>query len=499
MEDNNKNDSKKIIITISVIIIFVLLISSIFFIAYFLDKKIEEERNRHVVNNNIQKNEIVEENNVPIEEISNETIIDNADEVLDRSFGKIEIVWIDNENNVIDKPNEPILDGMNPVVYDTKISNFVTTNKQDNNWYNYNSKKWANAVDENGSLFVWVPRYAYKIVYYSNSYYNNVIGYMDSRGLLKENDDGTLTRILNNNVGLKSTGNHYIVHPAFMNDNGSGYMNGGWDSDLSGIWIAKFETSMEVNGEHVETNNHSIGDVLISDEVKAVSKPGVSSWRNISAGNSYYNAYNYNRERESHLMKNSEWGAIAYLAYSNYGTESKGVSLNNSQGYITGNNNTISEIYNYKTKQTSNGNNTGIYDLVGSAWEYVAGYIDNGFARLQKNGSYLYEGKRSNKYKTIYANHESDEGNKKINKIYANNNYLMNVLLRGDGIVETSLNGYGSTSWNTNSAYFPQQDVPFIIRGGDYASKTSSGLFAFNCTSGSSNSTEGYRIVLVCE
>ncbi len=30
-------------------------------------------------------------------------------------------------------------------------------------WYDYNSKKWANARTEDGSMWVWIPRYAYKV------------------------------------------------------------------------------------------------------------------------------------------------------------------------------------------------------------------------------------------------------------------------------------------------------------------------------------------------
>ena len=31
------------------------------------------------------------------------------------------------------------------------------------NWYDYDKKQWANAKTLDGSYWVWIPRYAYKI------------------------------------------------------------------------------------------------------------------------------------------------------------------------------------------------------------------------------------------------------------------------------------------------------------------------------------------------
>ena len=45
----------------------------------------------------------------------------------------------------------------------------------DNDWYNYRgtrngvdhrTSRWANAEDVNGNMFVWIPRYAYRIAYF---------------------------------------------------------------------------------------------------------------------------------------------------------------------------------------------------------------------------------------------------------------------------------------------------------------------------------------------
>ena len=51
--------------------------------------------------------------------------------------------------------------------------NVVETTANDPDWYSYTTtdKKWANAKTSDGSLWVWIPRYAYQIAdnYHTNS------------------------------------------------------------------------------------------------------------------------------------------------------------------------------------------------------------------------------------------------------------------------------------------------------------------------------------------
>ena len=56
--------------------------------------------------------------------------------------------------------------------------------------------------------------------------------------------------------------------------------------------------------------------------------------------------------------------------------------------------------------------------------------------------------------------------------------------------------GYGNNSFNSNSSFFMQSDIPFLIRGGDCHGGTTEGIFSFNGYNGSSNTAEGYRVVL---
>ena len=66
------------------------------------------------------------------------------------------------------KVNKPeLMTGMSAIKFtdpaDSVEGTVVDTTSNDTEWYNYEDKKWANAKTEDGSYWVWIPRYAYKI------------------------------------------------------------------------------------------------------------------------------------------------------------------------------------------------------------------------------------------------------------------------------------------------------------------------------------------------
>ena len=69
-----------------------------------------------------------------------------------------------------------------------------------------------------------------------------------------------------------------------------------------------------------------------------VSKPDGNPWVNIDPEETYLNCENMFTNLNSHQMKNSEWGAASYLAYSSYGrngnikTENEGSTTGNIYG-----------------------------------------------------------------------------------------------------------------------------------------------------------------------
>ena len=131
-----------------------------------------------------------------------------------RANGKIDIEFLTGTSYEVGLANAPALDEENmvPVKYDEISSSWVVCSKTDKDWYSYdtNSRKWANVmlrdvlvvesitnakteslenmigkkVITEGSMLVWIPRYAYKITYYDESDTNktgNPVGYSDAR------------------------------------------------------------------------------------------------------------------------------------------------------------------------------------------------------------------------------------------------------------------------------------------------------------------------------
>ncbi len=48
-------------------------------------------------------------------------------------------------------------------VTEAKKGEIIKTTREDDEWYSYEDKKWANAQTQDGSMWVWIPRYAYRI------------------------------------------------------------------------------------------------------------------------------------------------------------------------------------------------------------------------------------------------------------------------------------------------------------------------------------------------
>ena len=367
--------------------------------------------------------------------------------------------------------NAPVLaDGLTPVNWNG--TNWESTTVA--NWkYNYNSvatatqakvegngdSAWANAKTADGSLYVWIPRYSYKIT--SGEHSNgNSWNSLDAAGTNK-------IEVKFSNGTTDDTTDSYIAHPAFTFG----------DEELQGIWVAKYEASQgsTTNETSVPTSSTSV----------AKSIPGVASWRNITVSKMFDYAYNTYRNADSHLMKNVEWGAVAYL------TNAIGriPYINNSSSYITGNAGGSQDAT--KASGTTNAWNTangvkastthnvyGIYDMSGGAYEYVAAYYTGG------NNSYISSltnaaDKYVDRYSTAYS-----------------------ASKKGDAVYETSSSSssgggsYSETSWDRDYSYAPNFNTSVFLRGGHYNSNSNAGVFFFNNAGGTASSNDGFRVVL---
>ena len=366
-------------------------------------------------------------------------------------------------------PNAPVLaEGMIPIAYDGTNWVKADTNNTDNNWYNYKNKMWANAVmvtsakrdtymnANNGTVipeddilayYVWIPRYRYKLfnVDFTSGTSPQVIDVEFVYGTSRQNDETTcqVSDTGEETCTNKANGNWY-THPAFTFG----------DTELKGIWVGKFETTGSITTPTV--------------------KPGVSSLNNITVANMYsagklfrsadYITSNGINQSDSHMMKNIEWGAVAYLKQSNYGLGITDITINSNDSFYTGGGTGTS--YKTNTGQSTSGNITGVYDMSGGAFEYVMGNYNKtaGDSGLTVSG--------------VPAEHID---------IYSGTSVSASHL--GDALGETA-------GWYINYADFGLSGGPWFSRGGNCLSGGDAGVFGFIYSTGEGYNSYGFRVVL---
>ena len=416
-----------------------------------------------------------------------------------RSIGEVEIAFVNINNEPISVNNipTPILgEGMVPVKWNEQEQSWYVCQSTDNSWYSYAEadKKWANVmlrdglvvegiadmataslaemaekkVTTMGSMFVYVPRYSYKILYKDAQ--GNTIGYSDSDGITDVNGNIVTGTKKQGAVEVKGSLDgkeieKYVLHPAFQKfeTDELNMKNGGWEKELAGIWVAKFEAS--------QVNNTTTLKVL----------PTVSAWNCITMNNAFTYCSNYNSLLKSHLTKNSEWGAVAYLTKSRYGANEKVWINPDFSGNITGRVGTTpdtswtSNCEEYNSNNGRKGSTTGtiygIYDMCGGNWEYVAAYINNGNSYLLQKSTSLVNNEKSY-LKQVYNVASSDT---------QSNNYLANAGVYGDAVYETSTNALETkTSWYKEHSAYPVTYGAHFLRGGGATDKGDAGLLAFS-------------------
>ena len=325
----------------------------------------------------------------------------------------------------------------------------ITSNK----WYSYESSgenkgMWANAVtvtsdkletyknasvgttismDDITTMWVWIPRFNASLP----SNYNR--GTKDNPGAI--------------DVSFVKQNEPAIDAFTFGN------------KELSGFWYGKFE----IGGTLASSCTNETCNVS-----NIVVKPNVTSLRDYKKPNDFYflarsmeqagNSFGFvSAEVDTHMSKNNEWGAVAYLTHSIYGrcttsTTCTEIGINNNSSFITG--------YGSPAKTTLDKNNGtydtdlgkdasttkniyGIYDMSGGAAEFVMGVYN----------------------KTISG---SGFNNLPDSKYY--NNYTT-TSYQGHALAETA-------GWYDNYNIVPSTSYPWFVRGGNYGN-SGSGIFSF--------------------
>ena len=454
--------------------------------------------------------------------------------------------------NFVNKYSEPLLNGTDPVLSEGLIpvtidnSGIVKKASLGSKWYSYQEKQWANAVILNDasilyadgetipesnieSYFVWIPKYRYQL--WDLGEYNNltevdsskpyeipiIFGDYDTKDILGE----CTTPMLSGKSGNCEVGD-YMTHPAFISMN------------ATGLWVGKFETGYKGSIDMVTAQKNVVepGSVQI--------KSNVNSWRGINVANAFYTSYDYKREMDSHMMKNTEWGAVAYLSHSKYGSMSS-VRFNNNSNFVAGYASVKEPTCGYTGKNeecnkygtdssvtqpwntsvgylgSTTGNITGIYDMSGGSWEYMMSVMvdQNGIPMSGRNS--LYHSGFNGVFSCPTCDNDNS-GNTSLttglpfptdNKYYdtyvfAENAETYNRRILGDAtgemgpfataIYETKNRQIGS--WYADEAWYVSILNSWFIRSAYYSNGYGTGVFAFGHATGHVYNDVSFRIVL---
>ena len=380
------------------------------------------------------------------------------------------------KNEDTSNANAPVLaSNMIPVYYDATAKAWkkadVKNKTMENRWYNYENHMWANAVtvkeanrqtylnasvgtpismDDINTMWVWIPRF-------------------------------NAVTPSNYNGGTQASPNAIDVTFVKPNETSIDAFTFG-TKQLSGFWYGKFEVGGTlVSACTNETCN--VSNIAVKPNVTSLRRQTVSSFfyasRSMEQPN---NSFGFvSSEVDTHMSKNNEWGAVAYLTQSIYGRCSGSnacveVGINNNSAYTTGigaapgTSSTSSVTNTYDTvlgmSASTTGNIYGIYDMSGGALEYVMGIYN----------------------KTINSSSFSSLPNEKYYNNYTTTTY------QGHALTETS-RWYNDnlSNFSSSSSYY------WLDRGGYYNNTTSAGLFSVFIYSGGSDSSVSTRMVVTNE
>ena len=427
----------------------------------------------------------------------------------------------------VNKPN--IKEGMIPVKWNGTEWVKADVTNAGHDWYNYNEtdKKWANVVTvkENGTqtreyyknaginttinmddittMFVWIPRYAYKI---TSGYHSNVdgTGNIEIEWLMgKTNKPATSQPIVEYNETTTEDytkfPDGYVIHPAFT----ANTEMGGTGEEISGFWVGKFESSnYQMSEEHKNNeglSNDSASNLLygIGDGANVTIKPNVTSWRAITVPNIYNVCQNMTKENNIHglgkdtvtvMMQNSQWGAVAYLSQSKYGnkqtTEEDSGIWNNSynEGFTKP---STGEEYKLAVYAT---NMTGMAGSARDDWtSYYAQVIANSKTENTANGTV-----------TMLFNYPNEVDSNGNTKVYTKTYYRYNTEIGQRA--STTRNIYGvydmsGGAWEYMASYLKdvqktdsEYNYDYVKLMNDLKSKYTTGYLG-----ASSNRTENYK------
>ena len=487
------------------------------------------------------------------------------------------------------------------------------------NWFNYTNKQWANAVtvtkdslskyqdkhttinnDDVLGYWVYIPRYAYEVMrpnavdkvvndtmakeeggfnihfetvndtkkipaescnlgittaaqMWANGSPTSSAGPTNTNIRAKDYRTGCgIDRTYPGNDATKSNGGTtWATHPAFT-----------WgDTELNGLWVGKFETTGKLNAPTVKPNQHAniyeyIGE--FSTMAKSIGKEDKCNVGGNTISGIEQNSHNL-QTTKSHMLKNSEWGAVAYLSASKYGAGVNGTQINSAyptngkdadgdpRGVIQarngitgcGPNNASGSTSTYtdgtalnadlvesptacsqNTTKAYNGSigvlasttNTvyGIYDMSGGAYEYVMGNLTGYDDQSETSSSSYMTTQAKPPYVDLYKESlgfdysSSDDTNPDWSTSTSANLYNNDVCTwatcGGHALHETkqyqSVSSYNQ-SWGSDDSNFVRSSNRWFRRGGYATDYSIAGLFYSDSSGGDLSSLYGFRSALL--
>ena len=467
--------------------------------------------------------------------------------------------------------NKPELtSNMIPVYYDEANNSWKKADASNldefNIWYNYDKKMWANAVTVStanrdtylkasagttipitdiNTMWVWIPRYTY--TYFKSSTPQEINIKFEKRtnssGTIKcvpainqKDSDGNIISQKctdSKNTSLKEGISTY-THPAFTFGS----------NELTGLWVGKFENSaVDIPTSPITTDS----TIIIKPDLVSLRYKDISYMfkdiRQMEGSNNVYGfkqssntVFNWdgtltndNNNIDIHMMKNNEWGVVAYLSHSKYGINGE-IYKNNSSGYYTGrsggnvsgktsassvytnisstdqnneygyytydgyllnyNTNTKSQTKDLSKVASSTGNIYGIYDISGGSNEYVMGVMvsSDGKFNVASAGNWNASLMPLSKYYNSYSYDVSSNSTKYSTFTRGN---------LGDATIEVLASSSDRKSWYDDLASFVASDRPWITRGSYYNDLVAPGAFYYHTGPGSHNDSVSTRSCLI--
>ncbi len=404
---------------------------------------------------------------------------------------------------ILNGSDPEIIDGLIPIIYDYDLGKWLKADVINYQWYDYANRQWANAtsvistmkdtyveaepgtiieMEHMTSMMVWIPRYSYTI--------KDTLGYqgyggaevtIETPGAMNIDFIGVNKIDTGSAAYSGSTPANFYTSSAFCwgnsCDNPATRSDPG-NVEIPGFWVAKFEASKVDNLLYSKPNMTPMVNTSMYNTFTYV--------QSLMNGDAGYDNYGFVGYVDAHTMKNTEWGALAYLSQSMYGKygnsdytgANKEIYPNNCTIYTTGigadspaqfptdatcTTNTYDTYYGMGASTT--GNIYGVYDTVGGTFDRVMGTVltSSGLFKPDSSG---FTSPPEGRYINIYP--------------YGNYGVTTTPSIKGDALTDT-LGFYrdrGVTSVYLSNSWF--------YRGGSLWSNATyiNGIFSYTTYSG---------------